>query len=180
MKDSHQGRKLLDMRYHKLGFVILACFMSIVHSALEMKSPGLGSRKHHRSEVVFGNRIPRTYFEVQGKRSTVSQPFFQPFKFLHITLLGFGETNKASGEDPFETGAHDLAMEDAGVHMFNLMTYTSSKSVICGTFFYYLNLKLLEITSLCNIIQRCRLKQDIYLLLKLKKNFTMERCWNAL
>ena len=34
---------------------------------------------------------------------------------------GFGDTDEGSGTDPFETGAHDLAMEDAGIHEFNLM-----------------------------------------------------------
>ncbi|GAB4820003.1 hypothetical protein N2152v2_007049 [Parachlorella kessleri] len=29
------------------------------------------------------------------------------------------------GSDPYETGAHDLAMEAAGIHEFNLIQYTS-------------------------------------------------------
>ncbi|KAL4452663.1 hypothetical protein ABPG75_008325 [Micractinium tetrahymenae] len=56
-----------------------------------------------QQQHVVGMRIPRRYFVTKG----------------------FGETDQGAGADPFETGAHDLAMEQAGIHNFNLMTYTS-------------------------------------------------------
>ncbi|KAL4452666.1 hypothetical protein ABPG75_008328 [Micractinium tetrahymenae] len=56
-----------------------------------------------QQQHVVGMRIPRRYFVTKG----------------------FGETDQGAGADPFETGAHDLGMEQAGIHNFNLMTYTS-------------------------------------------------------
>eukprot|EP00850_Spirogloea_muscicola_P002016 SM000007S20976 [mRNA] locus=s7:1337418:1338669:+ [translate_table: standard] len=53
--------------------------------------------------VLYGTRIPKDYFVVKG----------------------CGETNEGGGIDPWETGSYDLALEDAGIHEFNLVAYTS-------------------------------------------------------
>lgn len=52
---------------------------------------------------VYGTRIPKDYF----------------------TTIGAGETDLGSGIDPWETGAYDLALQDAKIENFNIVQYTS-------------------------------------------------------
>jgi len=52
---------------------------------------------------IYGNRIPKHYF----------------------MNTGFGQTDAGSGIDPWETGAYDLALLDAGIENFNVIQYTS-------------------------------------------------------
>ncbi|KIX14154.1 pyruvoyl-dependent arginine decarboxylase [Dethiosulfatarculus sandiegensis] len=54
-------------------------------------------------EAVFGPRIPQDYF----------------------VTTGAGQTDLGSGIDPWETGAYDLALLQAGIENFNIVTYTS-------------------------------------------------------
>eukprot|EP00250_Pteridium_aquilinum_P017860 c23809_g2_i3 orf=288-1019(-) len=53
--------------------------------------------------IVFGNRIPQHDFVTKG----------------------FGETDEGAGEDPYETGSYDLALQEAEIDDFNIQTYTS-------------------------------------------------------
>jgi len=53
--------------------------------------------------ILHGTRIPRDFFETTG----------------------FGETEQGGGVNPYETGSYDIALEDAGIENFNIMTYTS-------------------------------------------------------
>lgn len=53
--------------------------------------------------ILVGTRIPKDYF----------------------LACGFGETNEGGGIDPWETGAYDLALEEAGIQDFNIVPYTS-------------------------------------------------------
>lgn len=55
------------------------------------------------STVTFGNRIPRSWFWVQG----------------------LGVSDQGYGKDPFETFALDLALRAAGIEDYNVMTYSS-------------------------------------------------------
>lgn len=52
---------------------------------------------------VFGNRIPKEYFVTSGR----------------------GDTDIGPGDDPWETGAYDMALKQAKIENFNVMTYTS-------------------------------------------------------
>jgi arginine decarboxylase len=54
-------------------------------------------------EAVFGPRIPQNYF----------------------VTTGVGQTDLGRGIDPWETGSYDLALMDAGIENFNIVTYTS-------------------------------------------------------
>ncbi len=54
-------------------------------------------------KLVLGTRIPKEYF----------------------AATGVGETDLGHGIDPWETGSYDLALEDAGIHNFNIVQYTS-------------------------------------------------------
>ena len=49
--------------------------------------------------MLLGSRIPKHYFMVKG----------------------FGETDQGDGSDPWETGSYDLALEDAGTKLTNLL-----------------------------------------------------------
>lgn len=53
--------------------------------------------------MVFGNRIPKDYF----------------------VTAGHGDTDIGPGDDPWETGSYDLALMEAGIENFNVMTYSS-------------------------------------------------------
>lgn len=55
------------------------------------------------NEQVFGVRVPKDYF----------------------ISTGVGETDLGGGIDPWETGSYDLALEDAKIHNFNIIQYTS-------------------------------------------------------
>jgi len=52
---------------------------------------------------TFGTRIPKAYF----------------------TATGCGETDLGAGVDPWETGAYDLALLDAGIENYNIVQYSS-------------------------------------------------------
>lgn len=56
-----------------------------------------------QNSVVCGNRIPKDYFVTSGR----------------------GDTDIGPGEDPWETGSYDLALMDAKIENFNVITYTS-------------------------------------------------------
>lgn len=53
--------------------------------------------------IIMGTRIPKDYF----------------------VCSGFGQTDSGGGIDPWETGAYDLALEEAGIQNFNIVPYTS-------------------------------------------------------
>ncbi len=53
--------------------------------------------------MVYGNRVPEKYFVTSGR----------------------GDTDIGPGDDPWETGAYDMALKDAKIENFNVMTYTS-------------------------------------------------------
>jgi arginine decarboxylase len=53
--------------------------------------------------TTIGCRIPKDYFVVTGA----------------------GQCNEGAGEDHWETGSYDLALEDAGIENFNIVKYSS-------------------------------------------------------
>jgi len=54
-------------------------------------------------KITIGCRIPKDYFVVTGA----------------------GQCNEGAGEDHWETGSYDLALEDAGIENFNIVKYSS-------------------------------------------------------
>ena len=58
---------------------------------------------NQKEGLILGNRIPKDYF----------------------VTTGYGETDKGSGIDPWETGAYDLALKSAQIENFNIVEYTS-------------------------------------------------------
>jgi arginine decarboxylase len=55
------------------------------------------------NRLVIGNRIPKDY----------------------IVTRGFGDTDIGPGNNPWETGAFDMALQAAGIENFNILKYTS-------------------------------------------------------
>ena len=83
-----------------LGVVFLSGLVGMVTSCI----PGQTSTSSETaSGKVFGNRIPMEYFVTSGQ----------------------GDTDIGPGDDPWETGAYDLALLDAKLANFNVIEYTS-------------------------------------------------------
>lgn len=61
------------------------------------------TEKKAASVRIVGNRIPLQYFVTSGK----------------------GDTDVGPGDDPWETGSYDLALQQAKIENFNVMQYTS-------------------------------------------------------
>ena len=74
---------------------------------------------------IEGSRIPRKYFVTKGGLARSVPPLLPapgrlpaaaaPPSPAPRSPAGFGETDLGAGTDPFETGAWDLAVEDAGM-----------------------------------------------------------------
>eukprot|EP00898_Chlorokybus_atmophyticus_P007004 jgi/Chlat1/7304/Chrsp58S06931 len=77
-----------------------------VVAALQQQKPKEGQElelAYGGKGILTGSRVPAQYFVAKG----------------------FGETDEGGGIDPWETGSYDIALEDARIHDFNIMEYTS-------------------------------------------------------
>ena len=108
-------------------FFVIAITVVVLHpditNALDLwpppslfKLPFSSCSSSDQQNAIHKNRHSRKNQQTAILCQLIPRPFF--------FIRGFGETNEGSGTDPYETGAHDLAMEDAGIHMFNLTTNT--------------------------------------------------------
>lgn len=88
------------MKKVMMFFLLVLCFsvaaIDIIHAS------DTASEADIKGEV-YGNRVPYLYFVTSGR----------------------GDTDIGPGDDPWETGAYDLALQDAKIENFNVMYYTS-------------------------------------------------------